>query len=47
MNKKTYIAPSYEVDIFKEESILTSTSRNPGGIFGDEGDPYGDGPGEF
>lgn len=33
MKKKSYIAPSFEVEYFKVESILTSTSENPGTDF--------------
>lgn len=29
MKKKSYIAPSFEVEYFKEESVLTNMSENP------------------
>lgn len=41
MEKKKYITPSLEVEIFKEASVLTSISENPDtgvdlGVYGRE-----------
>lgn len=46
MNKKTYIAPSFEIDIFSERCSIMTASENAGTDF-DTGFGGEYGPGEF